>query len=64
MTTTRSTILGISANTDYRYTSIQANYLTIPVYAVSAIVVAVLSFLSDRLKTRATLLTIVTIPVI
>ncbi|OBT54221.1 hypothetical protein VE04_06003 [Pseudogymnoascus sp. 24MN13] len=46
------------------YTSIQANYLTIPVYAVATIAVGVLSFLSDRLNTRVILLAVVPIPVI
>ncbi|KFZ19006.1 hypothetical protein V502_03888 [Pseudogymnoascus sp. VKM F-4520 (FW-2644)] len=46
------------------YTPIHANYLTIPVYAVATIAVGVLSFLSDRLNTRVTLLAVVPTPVI
>ncbi|KFY79984.1 hypothetical protein V499_01090 [Pseudogymnoascus sp. VKM F-103] len=49
---------------DFMYTPIQANYLTIPVYAMATIAVGVLSFLSDRLNTRVTLLAVVPIPVI
>jgi hypothetical protein len=59
------TVVEIFANmAALRYTSIQANYLTIPVYAVATIAVGVLSFLSDRLNTRVTLLVVVPIPVI
>jgi hypothetical protein len=47
-----------------RYTSVQANYLTIPVYAFATIVVAVVSFLSDRMNTRITLLVLIPIPTI
>lgn len=57
-------VVEISANTAaLRYTPIHANYLTIPVYAVVTIAVGVLSFLSDRLNTRVTLLAVVPTPV-
>ncbi|KAK5055421.1 hypothetical protein LTR84_013171 [Exophiala bonariae] len=46
------------------YTSIQANYLTIPVYALATGSVALLAWLSDRLHKRAFCLLIVPVPVL
>ena len=46
------------------YTALQANYLTIPVYILAAISVAIVSWLSDRLYKRAIILVCVTIPVL
>ncbi|KEF52808.1 uncharacterized protein A1O9_11225 [Exophiala aquamarina CBS 119918] len=46
------------------YTSIQANYLTIPVYALATGTVALMAWLSDRLHKRAFCLLIVPIPVL
>jgi MFS family permease len=47
-----------------RYTSIQSNYLTIPVYLLATISVAVVSFWSDRTGKRAIFLAAVPIPVL
>lgn len=58
------TVVERSANIAIRYTPLQANYLTIPVYALATIAVGVVSFLSDRLNTRVTLLAVIPIPVI
>lgn len=47
-----------------RYTSIQANYLSIPVYLLACCTLALNTYLSDRLKRRALILTICPLPVI
>ncbi|KIY02621.1 uncharacterized protein Z520_01086 [Fonsecaea multimorphosa CBS 102226] len=46
------------------YTSIQANYLTIPVYAFATGTVALMAWLSDRLHKRAFCLVMVPVPVL
>ncbi|KAK5034538.1 hypothetical protein LTS07_003459 [Exophiala sideris] len=46
------------------YTSLQANYLTIPVYALATGTVALMAWISDRLHKRALCLLIVPIPVL
>ncbi|RVX67765.1 hypothetical protein B0A52_07888 [Exophiala mesophila] len=48
----------------FGYTSIQANYLTIPVYAVATISVGIISWASDKLHKRALFLFMVPIPVL
>ncbi|KAM3506363.1 hypothetical protein MY10362_002422 [Beauveria mimosiformis] len=53
-----SIILGLG------YRSVQANYLTIPVYTLATISVALTAFLSDRAGKRAVILSIVPIPVL
>src|ERR1700712_2009340 len=45
------------------YTNLQANYLTIPVYAVGAIALAAQAWWSDRLQQRALFLLISAVPV-
>src|SRR5882757_5275750 len=52
------------ANSDHSYTSLQANYLTIPVYALATLTVALTAWVSDRLHKRAYCLLIVPIPVL
>lgn len=47
-----------------RYESIQANYLTIPIYLLATVSVAIVSYLSDRTGRRAMFLAIVPIPVL
>lgn len=47
----------------FGYTSYQANYLTIPVYAVGAISLVTQAYWSDRLKKRALFLVLSAIPV-
>ncbi|EXJ89402.1 hypothetical protein A1O3_02469 [Capronia epimyces CBS 606.96] len=44
------------------YTSLQANYLTIPIYLFAAIVIGFVAFLSDRLEKRAPVLAVMTLP--
>jgi MFS family permease len=46
------------------YTSLQANYLTIPVYVLSTITLATATFLSDWLKKRTPVLLTMLLPVI
>lgn len=46
------------------YTSLQANYLTIPVYVLSTITLATATFLSDWLKKRTPVLLTMLVPVI
>lgn len=46
------------------YTSLQANYLTIPVYIVATFSVALVSWLLDRLNKRAIILACVPVPVL
>lgn len=43
----------VLALTSLSYTSLQANYLSIPVYVVASIGVAITTFVSDRYKRRA-----------
>jgi predicted MFS family arabinose efflux permease len=47
-----------------RYTSIQANYLTIPVYILSCITLVIGTTISDRIKLRHPVLLIAPLPVI
>jgi hypothetical protein len=47
-----------------RFNSLQANYLTIPVYALATVTVAVTAFMSDRVRKRAIFLFLVPIPVL
>jgi hypothetical protein len=47
----------------FGYNSVQSNYLTIPVYAVGAISLAMQAYWSDRLKQRALFLVISALPV-
>lgn len=46
------------------YTALQANYLTIPVYILATVSVAVVSWFSDRLNKRGIILACVPIPVL
>lgn len=46
------------------YTSLQANYLTIPVYILATCTLATATFASDRLKKRTAVLSVLPIPVI
>lgn len=46
------------------YTSLQANYLTIPVYVLATITLATATFTSDRLKKRTPVLLVMLLPVI
>ncbi|KAL2825771.1 major facilitator superfamily domain-containing protein [Aspergillus cavernicola] len=46
------------------FTSLQANYLTIPVYATGAIVLVLVTVLSDRFNKRALFLLVTPIPVV
>jgi len=47
-----------------RYESVQANYLTIPVYILATISVVITTFWSDRIGKRAIFLAIVPLPVL
>lgn len=47
-----------------RYTSLQANYLTIPVYVFATCTLATATFASDRLQRRTIVLSILPIPVV
>jgi MFS family permease len=46
------------------YSSVQANYLTIPVYILATISVAVTAYMSDRTGRRAIFLSLVVVPVL
>uniref|UniRef100_A0A8H7K3H3 Major facilitator superfamily (MFS) profile domain-containing protein n=1 Tax=Bionectria ochroleuca TaxID=29856 RepID=A0A8H7K3H3_BIOOC len=48
----------------FGYRSIQVNYLTIPIYVLATISVAIVSFMSDRTKKRAIFLFALPIPVL
>ncbi|GAM33767.1 hypothetical protein TCE0_013r00907 [Talaromyces pinophilus] len=48
----------------FGYRSIQANYMTIPIYILATISVAIVSFMSDRMKKRAIFLFVLPIPVL
>ncbi|KAL9567477.1 hypothetical protein ACKAV7_008427 [Fusarium commune] len=48
----------------FGYRSIQVNYMTIPIYVLATISVAIVSFMSDRMKKRAIFLLILPIPVL
>ncbi|CAM1508102.1 Fc.00g049500.m01.CDS01 [Cosmosporella sp. VM-42] len=48
----------------FGYKSVQVNYMTIPIYILATISVAVISFLSDRMRRRVIFLFIVPIPVL
>lgn len=49
--------------TVFRYTSLQANYLTIPVYVFACVILAGITYLSDRIGKRAIVAVCVPIPV-
>ncbi|KAL4883129.1 major facilitator superfamily domain-containing protein [Aspergillus karnatakaensis] len=46
------------------FSSLQANYLTIPVYGTGALVLIIITFLSDRLNKRAQFLIVTPVPVV
>lgn len=54
----------VTANNCNSYRSIQANYMTIPIYILATISVAIVSFMSDRMKKRAIFLFVLPIPVL
>jgi hypothetical protein len=47
-----------------RYNSLQANYLSIPVYIFACLVLAFVAWMSDKLKKRAVVVMLVPIPVL
>lgn len=47
-----------------RFSSLQANYLTIPVYLFATCTLAAAAFISDRLQKRTTVLLVLPVPVI
>jgi hypothetical protein len=50
--------------TRYRYTSLQANYLSIPVYVFACLVLCFIAWLSDKLNKRGLVVMLVPIPVL
>lgn len=54
----------ILAHALLRYTSVQANYLTIPIYILACLTLFLASFISDKLNRRAICAFIVPIPVL
>jgi hypothetical protein len=55
--------LGEDANGD-RYNSLQANYLSIPVYIFACLVLCFIAWVSDKLNKRALVVMMVPIPVL
>ncbi|RFU74610.1 high-affinity nicotinic acid transporter [Trichoderma arundinaceum] len=48
----------------FGYSALQVNYLTIPVYIAATISVAIVSFMSDKMRKRAVFLFLIPIPVL